>query len=120
MNYKVLAIAMLVTVVGFAQEGAAPTAPVAKPKPVTAAEVQKARPDLDAMIAKMFVDADVNKDGVLSKEEFATSVVKRVGNRQMGGGMGQGQGGRGMGMGGGKGGQGNGPRGGMKAPPMEE
>ena len=104
MKYKVLALALMVAVVSFAQDAA-------KPKPV-APEAPKARPTPEQMVDKAFADADANKDGVLSKDEFTASMKNRMGGRGMGGGMG------GQGMG--KGGQGNGQRGGMKAPPMAE
>lgn len=103
MKKTIIALAMFVSAVGFAQEAE-------KPKPV-APEAPKARPDMAQMCDKMFAEADTNKDGVLSKEEFSASMKKRMEGRGMGRGMGGGQGGPGMGRGQG---------GGMKAPPMAE
>lgn len=115
---KMLAIAAVFALCAFAQDAA----PAGKPRPVAAEP--KDRPNMEQMVDKMFADADTNKDGVLSKEEFAASMKKRMEGRMgqggMGGGMGRGQGmgpqgqrpeGRGMG---------NGRRGGPKAPPMAE
>lgn len=117
MKMKMLVIAAVFALCAFAQDAA----PAGKPRPVAAEP--KDRPNMEQMADKMFTDADTNKDGVLSKEEFIASMKKRMEGR-MGGGMrgGQGMGPEGMGpQGGMKGrGQGNGPRGGMKAPPMAE